>query len=643
MDKNSIIGLLLIGAIFIGFNYYNQPSEEEIAEAQNQKTEQARADSTAQVKQAEQIANNASAEQNTIKLSDENTNPALVIQDSLQNLEQQFHYGRFAQSAVGTKEYITIENEKIKATISTKGGMMVGVELKEYKTWDSLPLNLFDEDSSKFALSFFKSNAYKGSGEILTNELFFEPQSSSIELFGDDNGSVSMRLYGASKDQYIEYIYGLTGDSYMLDFNVNFVGMDDLLRDNNNDVRINWDMNTLSQERTISTENAITTVFYKYLDEKDVDYLSETSDDEENLGRSVQWVAFKQQYFASVLICNDGFTNDNDAKVSIDPLTSSKYTKSMSANLLLPFQNGAASSENMQFYFGPNHYQQLSEYNIQLEEMINLGWPVIRQVSQWVIIPIFNWLDDFNISYGIIILILTLVIKLALFPITYKNYKSSAKMKVLKPEIEELNKKHEKDDAMKKQQATMALYRKAGVNPMAGCLPMLLQMPILYAMFRFFPASIELRQESFLWATDLSSYDSIYDFPGGFEIPFYGDHISLFTVLMAVSMYFYTKSNSSMTSMGSGPQAAQMKIMTNFMPFMMLVFFNNYSAGLSYYYFLANCITIFQQFAIKQWFIDEDAIHAQIQENKKKPAKKKSSFQKRLEDMSKQQRAKSRK
>jgi len=429
----------------------------------------------------------------------------------------------------------------------------------------------------------------------------------------------------------------------VLDFNVNFVGMNDLLRDNNNDIRINWDMNTLSQERTISAENAITTVFYKYLDEKDVDYLSETSDDEENLGRSVHWVGFKQQYFASVLICNDGFTNDNDAKVRIDPLTSSKYTKAMSANLLLPFQNGAASSENMQFYFGPNHYQTLSEYDIQLEEMINLGWPVIRQVSQWVIIPIFNWLDDFNISYGIIILILTLVIKIALFPITYKNYKSSAKMKVLKPEIEELNKKHEKDDAMKKQQATMALYRKAGVNPMAGCLPMLLQMPILYAMFRFFPASIELRQESFLWANDLSSYDSIYDFPGGFEIPFYGDHISLFTVLMAVSMYFYTKSNSSMTSMGSGPQAAQMKIMTNFMPFMMLVFFNNYSAGLSYYYFLANCITIFQQFAIKQWFIDEDVIHAQIQENKKKPAKKKSSFQKRLEEMSKQQRAKSRK
>ncbi len=643
MDKNSIIGLLLIGAIFIGFNYYNQPSEEEIAKAQNQKTEQAKADSIAQLIQAEQINDNASADQNTINISDENTNSVLLIKDSLQDLEQQFRYGRFAKSAFGTKAYITIENEKIKATISTKGGMLVGVELKEYKTWDSLPLNLFDEDSSKFALSFFKSNAYKGSGEILTNELFFEPQSSSIELFGADNGSVSMRLYGSSKDQYIEYIYGLTGDSYVLDFNVNFVGMNDLLRDNNNDIRINWDMNTLSQERTISAENAITTVFYKYLDEKDVDYLSETSDDEENLGRSVHWVGFKQQYFASVLICNDGFTNDNDAKVRIDPLTSSKYTKAMSANLLLPFQNGAASSENMQFYFGPNHYQTLSEYDIQLEEMINLGWPVIRQVSQWVIIPIFNWLDDFNISYGIIILILTLVIKIALFPITYKNYKSSAKMKVLKPEIEELNKKHEKDDAMKKQQATMALYRKAGVNPMAGCLPMLLQMPILYAMFRFFPASIELRQESFLWANDLSSYDSIYDFPGGFEIPFYGDHISLFTVLMAVSMYFYTKSNSSMTSMGSGPQAAQMKIMTNFMPFMMLVFFNNYSAGLSYYYFLANCITIFQQFAIKQWFIDEDVIHAQIQENKKKPAKKKSSFQKRLEEMSKQQRAKSRK
>ena len=639
MDKNSVIGLLLIGAIFIGFSYFNQPSKEEVAQALKQRKELAAADSLAQVKEqlkaTEYAANNAAS-------SPQKDSSQVALLDSTRNLELGFLYGRFANSATGKKEYITIENEKIKATISTKGGYMVNVELKEYKTWDSLPLYLFDEDSSQFALSFNESNSYRVRDEIFTSELFFESQSKSVELIGDDAGSIVMRLYGANKNQYIEYIYSLQGNAYMLDFKVNFVGMDDLLQDNYNDIRINWDMKTISQERTIDTENAITTVFFKYLDDEEVDYLSETSDDKEDLEKTVHWVSFKQQYFSSVLICEDGFQKD-DAQISIDPLNSNKYTKSMRANLMLPLVNGVASSEKMTFYFGPNHYQKLSEYNMELEEMINLGWPVIRQVSQWVIIPIFNWLDGFNIGYGIIILILTLVIKLALFPITYKNYKSSAKMKVLKPEIEALNKKHEKDDAMKKQQATMALYKKAGVNPMAGCLPMLLQMPILYAMFRFFPASIELRQEGFLWADDLSSYDSIYDFPGGFEIPFYGDHISLFTVLMAISMYFYTKSNSSMTSMGSGPQAAQMKIMTNLMPFMMLVFFNNYSAGLSYYYFLANVITIFQQFAIKQWFIDEAAIHAQIQANKLKPAKKKSGFQKRLEEMTKQQRAKSRK
>ncbi|MBL4652613.1 MAG: membrane protein insertase YidC [Flavobacteriales bacterium] len=631
MDKNSVIGLLLIGAIFIGFSYFNQPSEEEIATALKQRKELATADSLAQAKERAKAAEYTA---NTIDAPIEKDPSQVAKLDSAKNSELSFLYGRFANSATGKKEYITIENEKIKATISTLGGNLATVELKEYHTHDTLPLYLFDEDSSQFALSFSESNQYRVRDDIYTDELFFEPQSRSVELTGDDKGSVSMKLYGADKNQYIEYIYSLEGSSYMLDFQVNFVGMDDLLKDNFNDIRINWNINALSKEKSLVTENATTSVFYKYLSDDEVDYLSETSDDQEDLEQTIHWVAFKQQYFSAALICEEGFEKD-DAYVSIDPLTSSKYTKYMSTNLMLPLASGVSSSEKMTFYFGPNHYQTLERYEIELEEVINLGWPVIRQVSQYFIIPIFNWLDEYNLGYGLIILILTLLIKMILFPLTFKNYKSTAKMKVLKPEIDAINEKHKNDDAMKKQQATMALYRKVGVNPMAGCLPMLLQMPILYAMFRFFPSSIVLRQQGFLWADDLSSYDPIYDFPGGFEIPMYGDHISLFTILMAISTFLYTKTNSSMTSM-SGPQAGQMKMMLYFMPFMLLVFFNNYSAGLSYYYLLANVITMAQQFVIKKWFIDDAKILSQLEANKLKPAKKKSGFQKRLEDMAKQ-------
>ncbi|MDA9563725.1 membrane protein insertase YidC [Flavobacteriales bacterium] len=626
MDKNSVIGLLLIGAIFIGFTYLNKPTEEELAAAQRKQIE---ADSLAKA-QADQNARDISPEISAMIKQDSSK---IASQDSVRNIEMAFRYGRFANAADGEKEYFTIENELIKAQISNKGGRLVNVQLKEYQTHDSLPVYLFDEDSSQLALSFEETDRYRVRDNIYTDELFFEPQSKSIELTGAEKDAISFRLFGESKDQYIEYIYTLEGNSYMLDFQVNFVGMDDLLKDNLNDIRLNWNIKALSKEKSITTESSTTSVFYKYHGDDEVDYLSETSDDQELLEASVHWVTFKQQYFSASLICEKGFEKD-DAQIWVDPLASKKYTKSMGLDLMLPFANGVSTSQKMSFYFGPNHYQTLSSYDIELQEIINLGWPVIRQVSQYFIIPIFNFLDGYNLGYGLIILILTVLIKMILFPLTFKNYKSSAKMKVLKPEIEELNKKHEKDDPMKKQQATMALYRKAGVNPMAGCLPMLLQMPILYAMFRFFPSSIELRQESFLWAEDLSSYDSIFDFPGGFSIPMYGDHISLFTILMAISTFLYTRTNSSMTSI-SGPQASQMKIMMYFMPIMLLVFFNNYSAGLSYYYLLANCITMTQQFVIKKWFIDEDAIHAQIQENKKKPQTK-SSFQKRLEDMAKQ-------
>ena len=306
----------------------------------------------------------------------------------------------------------------------------------------------------------------------------------------------------------------------------------------------------------------------------------------------------------------------------------------MRANTSIPFEGNQFA---MQFYLGPNHYQTLKKMDIGMESQIELGWPIIRWVSTLIIIPTFNFLNNYIANYGIIILLLTIFIKMLLIPITYRNYKSSAKMKLIKPELDAINKKYEKKDALEKQQATMALYRKTGVSPFAGCIPMLIQMPILFAMFRFFPSSIELRQESFLWADDLSSYDSVLEL--GFNIPFYGSHVSLFAILMAISVFLYSKFNMNTPGMGAGGgmQAQQMKLMMYLMPFMMLFFFNSSSSGLSYYYFAANMISILQQVVIKKYFINEKALLAKIEANKQKAKNpKKSGFQKRLEDMAKQ-------
>ena len=347
-------------------------------------------------------------------------------------------------------------------------------------------------------------------------------------------------------------------------------------------------------------------------------------------------MAFKQQFFSAVLISETGFSMDNAQAETIE-LEDPRYTKGMATQLTMEFDNGRDPSFPFQFYLGPNHYQTLASLEIGLEDQIDLGWTIFGVVNRWLVIPVFNFLDEYTgFSYGIIILVLTLLIKLLLFPLTWKNYVSSARMKALKPEIDEINERMKDKDAVAKQQATMTLYRQAGVNPMAGCIPMLLQLPILYAMFRFFPASIELRQESFLWAQDLSTYDAIVTWTAQIPIisEWYGNHISLFTVLMAVSTFFYSKYNMDMAGGGGNAQMPQMKMMIYFMPFMLLVMFNDFSAGLSYYYLTANVVSMLQQFVIKRFFINEDAIRAKIQNNKKK-TKKKSSFQKRLEKMAK--------
>ena len=394
----------------------------------------------------------------------------------------------------------------------------------------------------------------------------------------------------------------------------------------------NWSMYTPNQEKTIPNQQQKSTIYYKY-NNGDIDYIRETSYEKENMETDVNWIMFKQQYFNATLIAKDKtFESDTDIEtIELVEGKTSNYVQGMAANITIPFNGSNNESFSMQYYFGPNRNQNLEAIGIGLEETLDYGWGIFGWVNKYFIRWIFDLLNMTGLSIGIIILLLTVIIKTCLFPITWKTYLSSAKMKVLKPEIEELKKKNG-NDKMKQQQATMALYRETGVNPLAGCIPMLIQMPILFALFRFFPATFDLRQKSFLWAEDLSTYDSIYDL--GFNIPMYGDHISLFTLLMAISMIFYTKANSQMTTgMGGdagGAMAAQMKMMTYLMPIMMLFFFNSYAAGLSLYYLIANIITIGQQYAIRTWIVDEDKLRAKIQANKTKK-KKKSGFAAKLE------------
>jgi YidC/Oxa1 family membrane protein insertase len=438
-----------------------------------------------------------------------------------------------------------------------------------------------------------------------------------------------MRLNAGSKAKYIEFLYSLTPNENMVGFKINVVGMQDIIQSNVSDLTLNWQMSTPMLEKNHQTQAAASTIYYKYADDE-LDKISESKEEKKSLESKVKWIGFKQQFFTSVIIADNAFEKPSDIETQNEP-AESNYIKKYKAALTIPYAHLPAESFGMRFYFGPNHYKTLKKYDIELEKQINLGWKLFGYINRFLVIPIFTFLNGFNMNYGIIILILTIIIKILLLPIAYRTVLSSAKMQVLKPEIDELNEKHKNDDPMKKQQATMALYKKAGVNPMAGCIPVLLQMPILIALFSFFPASIELRQQGFLWASDLSSYDSVYNF--GFSIPFYGDHVSLFALLMTASTILYTWSNSQL--MGTQNQMPGMKWMMYLMPILFLGFLNNYSAGLSWYYFLANMITFGQTWVMQKFVIDKEALHAKIQENKKKPVKQ-SSFQQRLEKMTKE-------
>jgi YidC/Oxa1 family membrane protein insertase len=637
-NKNTIIGLLLIFAIFIIYSYLQTPSKKEM-EVRKQKYdsiayEQNRKRDSAIIVRARQIA----LAQAGKKLKEQTGNPVDSIRATHEAMREQM--GVFAGSATGKQEFFTIESDVLKLRITSKGGKIDYVELKKYKTWDGRPLILMDNDSLHFGFHFFLN-----SRDVYTDNLYFMPApqfagKNTLSVTGKDSLRFAMRLYVDASDtslnpsRYIEYLYTIKGDQYMMGLRLNFEGMSDVLDPGTKYLVLNWEENLKRQEKSLKMERMSSTVYYKFFEDK-VDYLTETKDQLKDLkNERVKWISFKQQFFSSTIIADNFFT---DPKVRTSTLAhNDRYMRTMSAEAGIPFSPAETKSVPFSLYFGPNKFYAMKAYDLGLERQIPLGWSFapMAWINIWAVIPVFTFFGNFGWNYGIIILILTILLKIILFPIAFKTYKSSAKMRALKPDIDELTKKFpKKEDAMKKQQATMDLYKRAGVNPMAGCIPLLLQMPILIAMFRFFPSSIELRQQAFLWAKDLSSYDSIYTFPGGFTIPWYGDHISLFALLMTISSVIYTRINDQM--MGSSQtQMPGMKTMMYLMPVMFLFWFNDYSSGLSYYYLLANLLTFAQIYLIRAT-IDEKKLHAQIEANKKKPVKK-SGFQKRLEDMAKQ-------
>ncbi|MDE5612303.1 MAG: membrane protein insertase YidC [Odoribacter sp.] len=603
MDKNTITGLVIIFLILIGFSYFTRPSEEQVRAMQRQQ------DSIARVERErmELAARQQQEKDNAVAIAVQKD--TIFSQDSLEN------------------KTIVLENDKIRLHIATQGGRISFVELKEYRTHDSLPLILWRSDESRLGLNFYAQNQ-----QINTEKFLFTPSTTETNLYAKDKEQVlSMRLYAdPARTQYIEFVYKLSPDSYMADFDIVTRNMGNVIASNSSFLTLYWGVNMPQLEKSKEFENRYTGVYYKFF-EDDVENMSLTSDEKETLPTKVQWIDFKQQFFSSILITETPFS---DVLLTSQISQKAGYLKDAYAEIPLPYNGQANERYNLKFFFGPNSYPVLKAYgnDIDLPDIINMGWKWIAWFNKYFVIPIFNFLQNHTtLNYGIIILLLTLIIKLILFPLTYKSYMSQAKMRVLKPQVDELNKKYPADKALERQQATMKLYKQAGVNPIGGCLPMLIQMPILIALFYFFPGAIELRQQGFLWATDLASYDSIATLP--FSIPFYGNHVSLFCLLMTATNIIYMMINNK-----NQPQNDQMKgmqTMMYIMPIMFLFIFNSYSSGLSYYYFIATLITILQTWIIRKC-VDDKKLLKQIELAKTKPVKK-SKFQQRLEEMQRMQ------
>ena len=610
MDRNTILGLVLIFLIMIGFGYLAAPSKEE-REAYVRK-----ADSLARVQ--------AEYEQ---KRAEEEKAKAAMLADTIQKKEVQSQVGSFAPALEGERKFISLENDLMRVVVSNRGGRIYSVELKKFKTHAGEPLVLFNGDDNEFGLQFWGEN-----NAVKTNDLFFVPQTSDTAVTASESQSASLTMRLQITDSsYIDYIYTVKPNSYMVDFDIRFNGMTKSIGGQAGSIDLLWNLKLNRLEKGIENERNYTTIAYTFLNNDYEELNPRSQDEKKELTTKLKWVDFKHQFFSSILVANEHFIN-SDLKMT--NLNDSLHVKAMDARLSLPFKNQNDETLKLGFYFGPNHYKTLKEYNQGFEKVVPLGRNIVRWINKYVIILLFNWLSSFLTNYGIIVLIMTIIIKLVLLPLTYKSYLSSAKMRVLKPQIDEISKKYpKKEDAMKKQQAVMALYKKVGVSPMGGCLPVLIQFPILIAMFRFFPASFELRQQSFLWAEDLSSYDSILHLP--FTIPWFGNHISLFALLMAISMVITSKMSNDQMADTNAQMPGMKFMMTWLMPVMMMFWFNNYSAALSYYYLLTNLISMLQTVLMRR-FVDDEALLAKLHENAKKPVTK-SKWQMRMEEVAKRQ------
>lgn len=625
MDKKSLIGLGLIAVILGAWLFMSGPSKEQIARSKKKQDSIAAVQKKLAEDESKKIVQQTQTIQDTLK-------PTAVLTDSAKNALKIDAYKDFAIAAEGTEELATIENDVLKAYISNKGGRVVKLELKTYnRSGKTEPLVLFDKDSLQFAL---KLDAYERSRILSTDSFYFKPSEKNITVSGSASKSITFKLETSKPGSYIEYVYTLKGDDYLLGCDIRFVGMDKIISSNVDQMTLSWRMTLPQQEKYVSKEREVATAYYKFTVD-DPDYINPRKDEDKPLNDApIKWVSFKQQFFNATLIAETEFLKDGSfVKTSSRPNTKD-VVKVINSDLGIPFNHTPSEKFAMKFYFGPTHYNTLKTYGNDLEKIIPTGWSVFSYLNKWMVIPLFNWLGSLNM--GIVILILTLVVKILLLPIAYKTYMSGARMRVLKPETEAINAKFKDGDPMKKQQETMALYRKAGVNPLSGCLPLLLQFPILIALFNFVPAAIELRQHGFLWADDLSTYDSIWTFG---EVPIinsiYGDHVSLFAALMFVSTIIYTWMNSNMLAPQQGAQMPGMKFMMYFMPVIFLAVMNSYAAGLSWYYFLANMFTFLQTWLMKK-LVSDEKIRAEIDANMKKPVKV-SSFQKKLEEMQKKQ------
>lgn len=616
LDLNSIIGFVLIFGILLYMLYQNKPTPEEIEAQEKAKQEQ------------------VEAEQKTKEAQDEfKTQPSdfqiTSTTDSLKLEQLKNQIGSFAYAAsLGVDETAEtlLENEVLSLKVSNKGGFITEVRLKEFVDHDSVPIYLIKDDNTIFNINFGTTD----NRTLNTKDLIFQPNLTS----NGDNQILSMRLK-VSEDRYLEYRYELKPEDYMLGFTVRSQGLSNVIN-GSQEVSLDWKMKGYRHAKSISYENRYTRLTYEHEGDK-VSKLAQMSDDEET-EEDVSWISFRQHFFSSIMVADQPFSSAYLTSKDLveDEDVDTVYTKSYAAKMPLTLSGGELSND-LSLYYGPTDHRVLKTYGKNLEESIPFGWGIFGWINKNLFIPLFAFLSGI-FPYGIAIIIMTIIVRLVLSPVLYKSYLSQAKMKILKPEISEIAAKY-KDNPMKKQQETMALYSKAGASPMSGCLPALLQLPVFYALFMFFPTAFDLRQKSFLWAEDLSSYDTIAELP--FRIPFYGDHVSLFPILAAIAIFFYMKMTtgqqvaSQPTQEGMPDMGKMMKYMIYFSPILMLVFFNNYASGLSLYYFISNLITIGIMIVIKRYILDEDKIHAQIQENKKKP-KKQNRFQKRMQEMMEQ-------